>query len=121
MYLHKVLGITPAYAGNTFYTVIQIVFTWDHPRLRGEYRLVVILPLATGGSPPPTRGIQLNALIPYRHHRITPAYAGNTFQIFLLMKKFWDHPRLRGEYGNDMTSTGMDGGSPPPTRGIRII
>ena len=31
------LRITPAYAGNTSIVFISILFSWDHPRIRGEY------------------------------------------------------------------------------------
>ena len=30
-------GITPAYAGNTFFQLGNTVFQGDHPRLRGEH------------------------------------------------------------------------------------
>ena len=35
-------GITPACAGNTNHLFKCLVFRWDHPRLRGEYLLIVL-------------------------------------------------------------------------------
>ena len=37
--IHAVHGITPAYAGNTWITMILNLIVRDHPRLRGEYNI----------------------------------------------------------------------------------
>ena len=37
--LARVVGITPAYAGNTVLSSAQGAAQRDHPRLRGEYRI----------------------------------------------------------------------------------
>ena len=51
-------GITPAYAGNTSNKYISSSYTWDHPRLRGEHLLLLLIQQPVLGSPPPTRGTQ---------------------------------------------------------------
>ena len=51
-------GITPACAGNTYLLSSAHRHTWDHPRLRGEYKNERTEPGAGTGSPPLARGIQ---------------------------------------------------------------
>ena len=78
MAVPAVLGITPAYAGNTYLSYGRCVQDKDHPRLRGEHKFMpALLPLMVG-SPPPTRGTHDDTLPFSGVDRITPAYAGNT-------------------------------------------
>ncbi len=94
------LGITPAYAGNT-------CLSWKaYP--------------CDPGSPPPTRGILTLNLILSFSAGITPAYAGNTKLLMFTVMLIRDHPRLRGEYDVSIRSPILHEGSPPPTRGIRM-
>ena len=72
------IGITPAYAGNTYSVIECIIDCRDHPRLRGEHVIYTHRVVKTVGSPPPTRGTLLIAKLYSRYGRITPAYAGNT-------------------------------------------
>ena len=48
---------------------------------------------------------------------ITPAYAGNTVELWEKGNATEDHPRLRGEHVLSSKGTGEQLGSPPPTRG----
>ena len=115
------LRITPAYAGNTHCASQPHNPLGDHPRLRGEHRLMVATQCLKIGSPPPTRGTQINFNFYNYRPRITPAYAGNTVSSNSVIKSFWDHPRLRGEhlYPYIMNSSRL--GSPPPTRGTQYL
>ena len=91
-------GITPAYAGNTNAYHQRIKGCRDHPRVCGEY---FILPCASGprpGSPPRMRGIPIARQIKCLKVGITPAYAGNTLIHPFYLLRFWDHPRVCGEY-----------------------
>ena len=74
-----VMGITPAYAGNTVMFPKPSIFASDHPRLRGEHFPVLVKYGTKVGSPPPTRGTPSVTLDPVQYNRITPAYAGNTY------------------------------------------
>ena len=74
--------ITPAYAGNAAAGRRCRSHSWDHPRLRGEYRLPRRLLSRRIGSPPLTRGIQQSVAKISGRYGITPAYAGNTLFIF---------------------------------------
>ena len=92
------IGITPAYAGNTFRIQNPRKQGRDHPRLRGEH-LCYLCSLATPrGSPPPTRGTPHTAKVYFSQGGITPAYAGNTYDEKGFRLVTWDHPRLRGEH-----------------------
>ena len=114
----KMLGITPAYAGNTCFCTDHMCSLKDHPRLRGEYLLFVATAALPKGSPPLTRGIRHWTHGPNGNDRITPAYAGNTIIAIFFHDTARDHPRLRGEYKNERTEPGAGTGSPPLTRGI---
>ena len=90
--------ITPAYAGTTLFHFPIYGQDWDHPRLRGDYSILILTESLVMGSPPPTRG-----LLPYGRsdiisERITPAYAGTTVAIKAPPFTVTDHPRLRGDY-----------------------
>ena len=49
--------------------------------------------------------------------RITPAYAGKSFQFTHFLFPPWDHPRLCGEKHPIFPPSLIDIGSPPPMRG----
>ena len=110
-------GITPAYAGNTEVKQGDIFSDKDHPRLRGEHRLLYYRQTFSKGSPPLTRGT-LNCLIMLMFFwRITPAYAGNTIHFLQPLLYYRDHPRIRGEHKSVAWSRTRAQGSPPHTRG----
>ena len=91
-------GITPACAGNTLLLRTNETSSWDHPRLRGEYKNTKRNYKACLGSPPLARGILISASIIISNQRITPACAGNTTTAETRRPGTRDHPRLRGEY-----------------------
>ena len=72
-----------------------------------------------GGSPPPTRGTPATYNQAEIINRITPTYAGNTPLRGEYIKRFRDHPRLRGEHLEAVILLPGDMGSPPPTRGTQ--
>ena len=74
------VGITPAYAGNTAIHAMAQDGEKDHPRLRGEHYKSYRTPYRLLGSPPPTRGTLLIVEFSPVRSGITPAYAGNTFK-----------------------------------------
>ncbi len=72
------IRITPACAGNTFGKLLGVITKKDHPRLCGEYLQTSTVSGKILGSPPPVRGILLDATLVALIGRITPACAGNT-------------------------------------------
>ena len=113
-------GITPAYAGNTYYFIIAFSSNRDHPRLRGEHLHIFSAFFYYSGSPPPTRGTLENGEISEGEYRITPAYAGNTECRHRQELYEKDHPRLRGEHTVKLPNWANRIGSPPPTRGTHF-
>ena len=91
--------ITPAYAGNTLWIMLNLHSKKDHPRLRGKYNFTNADMRRTKGSPPLTREI------PPSRANVTPSK--------------WDHPRLRGKYFSSLCFLLLYSGSPPLTREIR--
>ena len=113
-------GFTPAYAGNTMVKPFRQFAAEVHPRIRGEYSPVRIVPGVPRGSPPHTRGIlPLKKRVNFAQ-RFTPAYAGNTAAGADVCRAYQVHPRIRGEYNMASLPEGTHEGSPPHTRGIPI-
>ena len=77
-FIDAILGITPAYAGNTALSKRYGQASKDHPRLRGEHFVSSSKRVSLSGSPPPTRGTRLDGWTNPSNPGITPAYAGNT-------------------------------------------
>ena len=73
------------------------------------------------GSPPLTRGKRASGTTEAGKGRITPAHAGKTGSVAAMRTKTKDHPRSRGENGDLFGGLSASGGSPPLTRGKRIL
>ena len=91
------VGITPAYAGKSFGHVSCHISHWDHPRICGEKRFVLIRFAVELGSPPHMRGKVTEHGADKAHHGITPAYAGKRKDGEIFGYQEWDHPRICGE------------------------
>ena len=91
------VGITPAYAGKSYYGVWDSVAKWDHPRVCGEKHPAFSFVRSFLGSPPRMRGKGVERRQNRLVSRITPAYAGK--RCFLIAECFFigDHPRVCGE------------------------
>ena len=111
--------IIPAYAGSTSRHSWPTSPTEDHPRIRGEHRMLEHPLCGRLGSSPHTRGAPARNRALQPVPGIIPAYAGSTPTPTWNRRAFWDHPRIRGEHvvvGRE----GDDGdGSSPHTRGAR--
>ena len=90
---------------------------WDHPRLRGEHPPDNVVAMYLSGSSPLTRGAHILAHCVRTGERIIPAYAGSTIPGALLLLADQDHPRLRGEHSQWMSTCWSPQGSSPLTRG----
>ena len=110
-------GITPAYAGKSFPQLHKLHRKKDHPRLCGEKNNVLGDVREVSGSPPPMRGKVCIVRIYNRLVRITPAYAGKSFQAHSRPRRIQDHPRLCGEKIMFFLLFSFEQGSPPPMRG----
>ena len=110
-------GITPAYAGKSGFCLESEPSKMDHPRLCGEKEPLVSIPVQPQGSPPPMRGKGAENNFNPMSNRITPAYAGKSFEKGRSRTRNKDHPRLCGEKFQPLYSQLHQVGSPPPMRG----
>ena len=116
----KMIGTTPACAGNTRSQYPWGALTWEHPRLRGEYLPVHGSEPPGSGTPPLARGIHVWPTDRRQAYGNTPACAGNTIQHTSYITQIWEHPRLRGEYRAARRALISSCGPPPLARGIPI-
>ena len=109
--------ITPAYAGKSECCRACEEFSWDHPRVCGEKRDMVLRRRQCWGSPPRMRGKDCPAFTARKATGITPAYAGKSryFSPFSFLAQ--DHPRVCGEKPMKVFSSFSITGSPPRMRG----
>ena len=109
--------IIPAYAGSTSACRAQSRRARDHPRIRGEHRLVRAHADEVTGSSPHTRGAHLAVGVQGVGDRIIPAYAGSTRRGRGRRRGRRDHPRIRGEHEAERLRRRPRRGSSPHTRG----
>ena len=118
-YIRKLVRITPACAGSTVSIAPRKLPRQDHPRLRGEYNLQLMVESIRLGSPPLARGVPICRSDSQITFRITPACAGSTPVACAKCSISEDHPRLRGEYFICLHGGFRFIGSPPLARGVR--
>ena len=100
-YARVTVGITPAYAGKSSFTSVELFSTWDHPRVCGEKCVPTVLSSRVQGSPPRMRGKVFFGFTGGPSARITPAYAGKRRSSRTWLNFSRDHPRVCGEKRND--------------------
>ena len=116
--LHR---ITPAHAGKTKAVFLAIRVDEDHPRACGENKLIYLKFQFAAGSPPRMRGKRTDTMKFNYIKRITPAHAGKTLKIKMLLTKVRDHPRACGENLKSFTHSSATVGSPPRMRGKLLL
>ena len=94
----KIMGIIPAYAGNTSNVKSRVILGWDHPRVCGEHLSVPMGVGGSWGSSPRMRGTLLRGRCSTLRTGIIPAYAGNTWNLHQSKTAPRDHPRVCGEH-----------------------
>ena len=122
-----VVGIIPAYAGNTNRRYEFAGTRWDHPRVCGEHSSVRCSASLPVGSSPRMRGTHQRQGEGRDNPGIIPAYAGNTDSV--TDRCYWevDHPRVCGEHLRLRGVGDRTRGSSPRMRGthsqqrIRLI
>ena len=114
---HRCRRITPAWAGKSFSITARGRVRRDHPRVGGEKSLSPFDIFPDRGSPPRGRGKdRLDSPFP-RRLRITPAWAGKSFNRSLICRAAQDHPRVGGEKMCAIMAKDEKTGSPPRGRG----
>ena len=90
-------GITPAWAGKRGHLRGLLFSSQDHPRVGGEKAACWSVGRSATGSPPRGRGKVFSGLAAAQQLGITPAWAGKSETVGLLVLLHWDHPRVGGE------------------------
>ena len=113
------VGIIPAYAGNTTARNASTKAKRDHPRVCGEHSRRGSAGLSFGGSSPRMRGTPFVVIAVTVWRGIIPAYAGNTLPVLPNPFSPRDHPRACGEHGEIDVCMAGNMGSSPRMRGTR--
>ena len=111
------LGITPAWAGKSMKKTLAQDFPQDHPRVGGEKGGGNPFPRVGTGSPPRGRGKGCTFSDGLFSVGITPAWAGKSLLIAVIVTYTQDHPRVGGEKCWPPPPLGKVLGSPPRGRG----
>ena len=111
------VGIIPAYAGNTRCETLFTVLRRDHPRVCGEHFFVREMDAEHTGSSPRMRGTLGSAIQAPFMLGIIPAYAGNTNDRTPIYRMRRDHPRVCGEHRKRPEGQTAARGSSPRMRG----
>ena len=110
--------IIPARAGFTTNNLKRQRTLKDHPRSRGVYWHVCLIPWGYRGSSPLARGLQKTTNQRLCRRRIIPARAGFTFDFIIGLIAWSDHPRSRGVYLAGLVVPSRLKGSSPLARGL---
>ena len=98
-------GIIPARAGFTTHSSRKVYSASDHPRSRGVYQRTLIRSTHSCGSSPLARGLPIQAVADRPRGGIIPARAGFTPSASLRRSTARDHPRSRGVYVVETTTS----------------
>ena len=110
---------TPAHAGTASSSSATVVSSAVHPRARGDGRASPLRPRHHHGSPPRTRGRRDGHGRAHQAPRFTPAHAGTAPGSAGCSTYPPVHPRARGDGARRRSSSTLQPGSPPRTRGRR--
>ena len=114
-----VAGNTPACAGITLRRIRRRRRPTEHPRVRGDHTPLPHNRNAAVGTPPRARGSQDRQRQRHLEARNTPACAGITVGSLEACRSSQEHPRVRGDHGQDASVASAEGGTPPRARGSR--
>ena len=114
------LRITPAHAGKRTRSWRAYGCPWDHPRMGGEKRLMLLVFRAVTGSPPHGRGKVRTPIISHFRGGITPAWAGKSRSRSRRCSGGRDHPRVGGEKHPGHRCAGGLNGITPAWAGKRM-
>ena len=115
------LRITPAYAGKTKSSLLNLVVVQDHPRVCGKNHFKSLISNLVAGSPPRMR--EKPGLVDKVNEwaRITPAYAGKTVVSGMVQGRRRDHPRVCGKNLHSISKLRSSTGITPAYAGKTCI
>ena len=97
-FIHHSTGLTPAWAGSTFWAAGCRGGSRAHPRMGGEHELRPSCIRNSPGSPPHGRGAPGPDVEQVDGGGLTPAWAGSTISRAVAPPACWAHPRMGGEH-----------------------
>ena len=112
----KEAGITPAFAGRTYFFADSVYISQDHPRMCGKDYLLLNNLARNIGSPPHVREGLQETVEEVAETGITPACAGRTQTMKMPTRLFQDHPRMCGKDSEGRFKASAELGSPPHVR-----
>ena len=115
----RLVGLTPAWAGNTRLSRCRRGSGRAHPRMGGEHGGTPCPTMTTSGSPPHGRGTHGDPRCERCPFGLTPAWAGNTRPATTGSRWRWAHPRMGGEHPGSYSRSPLIRGSPPHGRGTQ--
>ena len=98
------------------FRLLNLLYLWDHPRIRGTNPPPPPPSPSIPGSSPHTRDKCTGKVRKWRKSGIIPAYAGQIYVRGLMWTPQRDHPRIRGTNGFKGKCRGREAGSSPHTR-----
>ena len=114
-------GLIPAGAGNTVSVGCLLRAVRAHPRRRGEHFSSACFARMSAGSSPQARGTRCSELERALSDGLIPAGAGNTITLVGTVRRWWAHPRRRGEHCTAYTKALAPTGSSPQARGTLVV
>ena len=112
-----VSGNTPACAGTNLPTPASKPARWEHPRVRGDEEGNHRHGDRPQGTPPRARGRELVVCEKRTRQGNTPACAGTRRRTASAIRRWWEHPRVRGDEQVPGHRRWRDRGTPPRARG----
>ena len=113
------LGIIPAHAGLTAYSISFAHCARDHSRVCGAHSGSGLYLTHFGGSSPRMRGSPEHGRLQSGHAGIIPAYAGLTHLQLVFCRCIWNHPRVCEAHESTSAGVTRSLGSSPRMRGSR--
>ncbi len=114
-------GNTPAGAGSSGRPAARRPRGGEHPRRRGEQRLLLAVYQPAAGTPPQARGAGAGAVGGLALPGNTPAGAGSRVRTLSATHSAREHPRRRGEQSSSFARSAISAGTPPQARGAGYV
>ena len=111
--------LTPAHAGNTSFSRLNVQPVEAHPHSRGEHYVPAAAACATAGSSPLARRTQPQPHQQRLRRRLIPTNVGNTDSPGRTVPAGSAHPRSRGEHDAAVIHGTNSPGSSPLTKGTQ--
>ena len=111
----------PACAGKTDKRFGTLILKPEHPRVRGENIISMVIVHQAKGTSPRARGKPFFVFSLADDSRNIPACAGKTSIKSAAIRQLKEHPRVRGENSVGCVADTIDKGTSPRARGKHVF